>query len=132
MMLLAFQLGNYLIGLFGHLFVDVFALFIVFIDVFCLSQRTGKVLLNQEVYALLAILHAARSIDTRAYFEHDVTHGDVPSIEVAYVYDGLQTNTWVLVQLFQTMKRQYSVFVCHGYNVGRDAHCAEIEQGDEP
>ena len=72
-----FQSGNNLVGLFGHGFVEVFAGFVVLVDLSCLFQSKREVFLRQQVYCFLAVLDASRSVDSRTYLENDVADGNL-------------------------------------------------------
>ena len=120
-----------LVGLFGHLLVDVLALLVVFVYVMCLAERSLEVFIHQKVNAHLAVLHASRCVDARTYLEDDIAHRDVSAAHAADVDNCLQSDVRVLVQLFQSVERQDAVFVGHGNDVRRYAYGTEVEQGDK-
>ena len=126
-MALALQSGDYLVGLLCHLFVDVLALFVVFVDVCGHAQGYRKLPFHQQVYTLPAIFHASRGIDARSYLEHDVTHRDFPAVEAADVNDGFQSDTRILVELFQSVECKNAVLVHHRHDVGGNGHGAKVE-----
>ena len=130
--LLALQPGHDLVGLFGHLFVDVLALLVVFVDVLRHVESCREVFFNQQVNRFLAVLHASRSVDAWANLEDDVAHGEFAAAESADVDDGFQSGAGTLVQLLQPVEGQNAVFVGHRHNVGGDAHCTEVEQRNQP
>ena len=90
-----------------------------------------EVFLHEQVDALLAVLHSARGVDARANLEDYVAHGHLAPAEPANVYDGLQANRRVLVELLQAMEGEDAVLVDHGNEVGGNAHGAEVEKGNE-
>ena len=57
--LLTLQLFYDLVGLFGHLLVNILTLFVVLIDMVSLGQRLVQVFLNQQVDSLGTILHTS-------------------------------------------------------------------------
>ena len=131
-MVLAVYACHNLVGLLGHLLVDVLALLVVFVDVMRLAECRLEVFLHQQVHTHLAVLHASRGIDAWTYLEDDVAHRDVSSAHAADVDNSLQSDVGVLVQLFQSVERQNAVFVGHGNDVCRNAYGTEVEQGYEP
>ena len=131
MVLLVFEFSHNLIRLFRHLFVYVFALFVIFIDMLCLPQSVRKVFLHQQIYTFFTIFHTAGSIDTWSNFEDDITHRYFASVESTYIDDCFQSYAWILVYLFQSMKSQYTVLVYYRNNVGSNTYCTKIEQRDK-
>ena len=131
-MLLTFQACNNLVCLLRHLLIDVLALLVVFVDVLRHVESRGEVFLNEQVNRLLAILHAARCIDARSYFEHDVAHGEFAPAKSADVDNGFQARARILVQLLQSVEGQDAVLVGDGNNICSDAHGTEVQQWDEP
>ena len=98
-MLLTFQFRDNLVGLFRHLFVNVLAQFVILINMLGLLESFRQIFFYQQINTFLAALHSARSIDARAYFEDNVAHRDLSSVEAANVNDRFKADAWVLVQL---------------------------------
>ena len=116
------------VRLFGHLLVDVLALFVVFVDVLSLFQSRYEVFLNQQVHAFASVLHAPGCVYARSNLENDVAHGQFTPVQTTYIDNCLKPDVRVFVQLLQSVIRQYAVFLHHGNDVCRDAYGAEVEQ----
>ena len=130
-MLLALQALYNLVGLFGHLLVDIAALVVILVDAYSLCQGFLQVLLHQQRHGLRTVLHASRSVDARPDLEHDVAHGQFASRQSANVNDGLQPHRGSLVELLETMEGQGAVLAVNRHQVGSNAERTEVEQGDE-
>lgn len=131
LMLLTLQSRHNLIGFLRHVAVHILTLFVVLVDMLCLTESLTEVALHQEVHALLSVLHPATGIDARPYFEDDITHGDIAPAKPTDIDDGLKTHTRILIQLFQSMESQYAVLIHNRNKVGSNADGTEIEQGDK-
>ena len=131
-MLLAFQPFHYLVGLFGHLLVDVLTLLVVFVDACGHGQCFLQVALYEQFHGFPSVHHASRGVDARSYLEDDVAHGQFASCQSADVDDGFQTDGRRLVQLLESVEGQYAVFALYGHEVGGYRDGAEVEQRYEP
>ena len=112
--------------------VDVLPLVVVLVDVAGLLDGGRQLALHKQIDTLASALHAPGGIDTRAYLEDNVAHGNVSSAQSADVDDGAQTHARVLVEYLQAMEGENAVFVGDGHDVGCYAHRTEVEQGNEP
>ena len=112
-----FQSGNNLVGLFGHGFVEIFAGFVILVDLSCLFQSKREVFLRQQVYCFLAVLDASRSVDSRTYLEYDVADGNLFFRQPAYVDNGFQPHARIAVELLQAMIGKDAVLSHNRYNV---------------
>ena len=79
-------------GLFGHLAVEIFARFVVEVDVRSLIERGGVVVFDQQLDGFFTVLHASGGIDAGADAENDVVHRQFAVSQSAHFHDGLQTD----------------------------------------
>ena len=126
-----FQVVYYLVGLFGHALVQVLTGLVVAVNPVAFLQRRFEILFYQQVDRFLTVLDASRCIDTGTYLEYDVTHGDFPFRQSAYIDDGFQTYARIGVQLSQAVVCQDTVFAHNRYNVRRNADSNQVEQGSQ-
>ena len=127
MALLTLDAGHNLVGLLGHLLVNILSLLVILVDVLGFLQGNAEILLHQQVHRFLTILHTSGGIDARTDLEHDITHGDIPAVQSADINNSLQTDTRVLVQLLQSVEGENAVLVSHGHDISSDGHCHEVE-----
>ena len=97
----SFQTGYDLIGLFGHGLVEVFAGFVILIDLSGLFQSNREVLFRQQIYRFLAVLDTSGGVDTRTYLEYYIADGDFFFRQSAYVDNGLQPTLGLLLSCFK-------------------------------
>ena len=121
-----------LVGLLGHLLVDILTLLIILIDMTGLAHGSIKVFLYQQIDTFLSVLHTSGGIDTRTNLKDDITHGDLTPAQSTDVDNGFQAYRRVLVELFQAVEREDTVLIHHRHKVGSDTHRTEVEQRDEP
>ena len=91
-MSLVFEFFHNLVGLLGHLLVDILALLVISVDKFRLIKSLLEVFLDKKVNSLLAILHSSRGIDARSHLEDDVAHGYLSSCQSACLDDSLKSD----------------------------------------
>ena len=115
-------------GLFGHFPIEIFAGFIVEIDVRRLFECRGVVGFDEELYGLFAVLHASGGVDAGADFENDVVHRQFPVGQTANFHDGLESDGGVGIESPQTVVGQDAVFAHDGHDVGGDGHDTKVEQ----
>ena len=82
-----------------HRLVQVFAHVVVAVDLFRHFMRRLIVFFHEQRHGLFSVLYAPRGIDTRSDFEDDVTDGQLPLRQAAYVDDGLEPDARVGIQL---------------------------------
>jgi len=82
------------IGLFRHGFVEVFALFVVLIDLLCEFFSRIGVSLDEQCDGFVASLHSARRIDAWSYLEYDVAQRYLFVGESAYLHEGFHSCAW--------------------------------------
>ena len=131
-MFLAFQTRDDLVGIFGHVLVDVLALLVVLIDMLGLAQCLVNVFLHEQVHAFLTVLHTSGGIDARSNLEDDVAHRDVAAAESTDVDDGFQAHTGILIENLQSVESENAVLINHRYHIGGNAHGAEVQQRNKP
>ena len=105
------------VGLFGHALIEVFAGFVVLIDLSSLLKGRRKIFLCEQVNRLLTVLDATRCIDARANLEDDIPYGNLLICQSTYVNDSLQPHTGVAVNLLQAMEGQNAILAHDGHNV---------------
>jgi len=71
------QIGHNLIGFFGHGLVQVLAGLIVLIDLSGFLQGKRKIFFSKQVNGFFSVLNTSGGIDTRTYFEYNVTDSDI-------------------------------------------------------
>ena len=125
------QFFHNFIGFFGHGLVQILAGFIVLVDQIGFFQCGGEILFDQQFYGFLSVLYTAGRIDTGTNLENDVAYGDFLFAQTAYINDGFQANTWIGVQLFQSVVSQDTVFSHDRNNVGGNADRYQIKQWGE-
>ena len=127
MVLLTLEFRNNLVGLLGHLLVDILTLLIVFVDQIRFCQRLVEVAFYQQVNGFGTVLHTSGGVDTWSDLEHDIAHRDLTASQSADLNDGFQSYRRVGVKLFQSVEGQDAVLAHDGYDICGNADCAEIE-----
>ena len=132
--------GDELFSLGGSCLVDIFALFVVAIDVFAELARMVEVVRDEEFDHFATRLHTARSIDARTDFEDNVVDRDVGFVrnfavfvafESARFDDGFESTRRVLVEAFDAEVSEDAVFASDRHDVGSNADSYEIEESFE-
>ena len=123
-----FKLGDNLVGLFGHALVEVFACLVELVYLFAHGECRRQIALDKQVYGYLALLYASRCVYARAYLEDNVVDGNLFLSQSAHLNDGFEAGARIVIQLLDSMVREYAVFAHIGHEVRGDAHCHKVEQ----
>ena len=127
----SFQIGNNIVGLFCHAFVEIFPGFIVLVDLSGFLQCCREVLFREQVYGLFPVLDTSGRIDAWSDLKNNITDGNFLLGKSAYVDDGFHANAGITVQLFQTVIGENTVFTHDGDNVRCNTHRYKVEQRNQ-